>query len=234
MIKIGILGSDNSHALGFSKACNFPGADGSYYYEDVRITHLYGHDPEQTRQVAKDGNIEQIVEYPEDMLGQVDAVMIVFRDGIYHSRYAMPFIRAGIPVWVDKPLAITVEDVAKMTEAAKKSGCLLSGGSCCKLVPDIQEVKEHVTDCKKPILSAILNFPVQIDSIYSGMHFYANHLVEMMTEVFGYHVQKVWASVKGKNITAVITFPEFEAVFAFLADSNVYQFTIFHPDEICF
>ena len=44
MIRIGILGSDNSHALAFSKLCNIPDENGIYAYEDVRVTAIYGKD----------------------------------------------------------------------------------------------------------------------------------------------------------------------------------------------
>ena len=44
MIRIGILGSDNSHALAFAKLCNLPMENGEYRYPDVRIAAIYGND----------------------------------------------------------------------------------------------------------------------------------------------------------------------------------------------
>ena len=56
MIHIGILGSDNSHALHFAKLCNIPDENGKYTYDDIRITAIYGKDddPAHTKQVAED------------------------------------------------------------------------------------------------------------------------------------------------------------------------------------
>ena len=86
MFRIGILGSDNSHALNFSKMCNIPDENGKYRYEDVRVTVIHGHNdaPEHTRQVAEEGHIPQIASRPEELFGQVDAVMVVHRNGNFH------------------------------------------------------------------------------------------------------------------------------------------------------
>ena len=57
MIRIGILGSDNSHALAFAKLCNLPMENGEYRYPDVRIAAIYGNDddPQHTKDVAQQG-----------------------------------------------------------------------------------------------------------------------------------------------------------------------------------
>lgn len=59
MFRIGILGLDNSHAPAFAKLCNIPDSSGTYLYNDVRITAIYGKDdlPEHTAEVAKEGKL---------------------------------------------------------------------------------------------------------------------------------------------------------------------------------
>lgn len=97
MLKIGILGSDNSHALHFSQAVNIE-KDGQYLFPDARVTHIYGHDVQITKDVAEEGKIDNIVSDYKDMIGKVDAVMVVFRDGKYHYQYALPLL--VISIWV--------------------------------------------------------------------------------------------------------------------------------------
>ena len=93
MYKIGILGSDNSHALAFSKLVNIPDpATGEYLYPDIRITGIYGHDSEQTEKVATEGQLILLLKNRR-ISRKVDAVMVVFRHGDLHAKYALPFIR---------------------------------------------------------------------------------------------------------------------------------------------
>ena len=92
MFRIGILGLDNSHAPAFVKLCNIPDSSGIYWYNDVRITAIYGKDDlhEHTAEVAKEGKIEFLAEKPEDFFGNVlgDAMNFLWDFGnIYEGLY---------------------------------------------------------------------------------------------------------------------------------------------------
>ena len=123
MYRIGILGSDNSHALMFAKLCNIPDENGNYLYDDARITAIYGYDddPSHTKEVAEKGNIPMIAQSPEDFDGNVDAVMVVYRRGSLHVPHILPFVEKGYPVWIDKPIAESIEDIEKLRDAVEKT-----------------------------------------------------------------------------------------------------------------
>ncbi len=79
-------------------------------HEKVRIpganvTHLWTDDPAAAQDVARASLIPNIVSSPEDVIGEVDAVLISTDDGFDHVRRARPFVEAGLPVFIDKPLA---------------------------------------------------------------------------------------------------------------------------------
>ena len=59
MFRIGILGSDNTHALHFARLCNLPDENGNYNYKDIRVTAIYGYDDDKahTMEVAENGAI---------------------------------------------------------------------------------------------------------------------------------------------------------------------------------
>lgn len=61
--------------------------------------------------VAACSRIPTVVETPEEMIGQVDAVIIATDRGGEHVLRAHPFIEAGIPVFVDKPLVDNTADL---------------------------------------------------------------------------------------------------------------------------
>ncbi len=74
----------------------------------ARVTHLWTQDPTASRQIAATSLIENIVTNPEEMLGGVDAVLLARDDAERHAELAGPFLDAGLPVYVDKPLATSV------------------------------------------------------------------------------------------------------------------------------
>lgn len=92
----------------------------------ARVTHLWTDDPADAPKVALASLIENIVREPEEVIGQVDAVIISTDDGNDHARRARPFVEAGLPVFVDKPLAINVADLRQFAEWQRAGRTLLS------------------------------------------------------------------------------------------------------------
>ena len=61
--------------------------------------------------VAKCSLIPHVVDRPEDVIGHVDAVIIATDIGREHVARAQPFIDAGLPVFIDKPLTDNAADL---------------------------------------------------------------------------------------------------------------------------
>ncbi|MFC3285521.1 Gfo/Idh/MocA family oxidoreductase [Litchfieldella rifensis] len=73
---------------------------------DLRVTHAWTQDPEITRALCRAANIAYAVTHPDDMLGEVHALIIARDDAESHWSLARPFLEAGIPVFIDKPLTL--------------------------------------------------------------------------------------------------------------------------------
>lgn len=71
----------------------------------AEVTHVWTDDPADAPRVAETAGIAHIVSRPEDVIGQVDAVIIATDRGDEHVRRSRPFVEAGLPVFIDKPLA---------------------------------------------------------------------------------------------------------------------------------
>lgn len=222
MFRIGILGSDNSHAEIFSKLVNIPGPNNPF--EDMKVTCIFGLDEARTREVAGAGRVERIVGSPSEMMGNVDAVMAVFRHGDLHMKYALPFIEAGIPTWVDKPFAIRNEDARAMLEAAAGSGTLLTGGSTCRYIYDILALKNAYRNGSRAgkIGAAAMNFPATLENEYGGIYFYGAHLAEMAMEAFGYDAKFVVAAETNGMVSAMVKYDALQLVLNFLPDCKSY------------
>lgn len=211
MFRIGIIGSDNSHASAFSKLANLPQEDGSFLFPDVKITHILGDTPLSASSVAKACRIPHTVQNLEEMYNQVDAVMIVYRHGGTHFQSALPFLERGIPVWIDKPVTIDPEECRKLIRLAESRKTILAGGSTCKYCPDVLRLKSEFLRLQdgSAFISGAFNFPGEIDSPYGGIYFYGGHAAEILTTIFGTEVRSIKADVHCGNLIAIVKYDSF-------------------------
>lgn len=78
---------------------------------------------------AKINGISHVVDAPEEMIGQVDAVIVATDNGNEHVERCRPFIEAGVPMFVDKPLVNTEEDLRTFVEWRKNGAKFISSSS---------------------------------------------------------------------------------------------------------
>ncbi len=206
MFKLGIIGSDNSHAIAFSKLANLEGGFDGLRVEDARVTHIYGTDPERTKEVAEAGEIPQIVERKEDMIGEVDGVLCVWRHGALHLPDTLPFLEAGIPAFVDKPLATTVEDAKKLIDAAEKAGVGFTSFSTLRFSQSVEAFVAELPEKTGTLTAGVSTGPADLKSEYGGLFFYGIHAVELMNTVWGYGCRSVHALEHNGNVMATCRF----------------------------
>lgn len=108
----------------------------------ARVTHIWTDDPADAPRVAAASKIEHVVQRPEDVIGQVDAVIVATDDGDDHVRRARPFAEAGLPVFVDKPLATNIADL-KQFVAWHRSGRAVLSTSGLRYAPEIRTVVQQ-------------------------------------------------------------------------------------------
>ncbi len=95
------------------------------------VTHLWTDDPDDAPKVARAARIPHIVQRPEDVIGQVDAVLIATDDGSGHVERCRPFVEAGLPIFVDKPLADNEADLRQFSRWVTEGASILSS-SCMR------------------------------------------------------------------------------------------------------
>ncbi len=79
--------------------------------KDVEVSHVWTDNPDDAKLVAKVAEIENIVEDPKDVIGQVDAVLVATDIGSEHVERCKPFVEANVPIFVDKPLCDNFTDL---------------------------------------------------------------------------------------------------------------------------
>lgn len=99
--------------------------------EGARVTHIWTDYPSDARLVAKAALIPNVVERAEDVIGQVDAVVIATDIGSEHVARCRPFVEAGVPVFVDKPLVDNEPDLKTFYKWVA-SGAPIMSSSCMR------------------------------------------------------------------------------------------------------
>ena len=93
---------------------------------EAKVTHVWAQDKEIASHIAKAALIEHVVDRYTDMIGQVDGVLLARDDAETHYEFSAPFLKAGIPIYIDKPLALSVADARHLIEMQQYPGQLFS------------------------------------------------------------------------------------------------------------
>jgi predicted dehydrogenase len=92
----------------------------------ARVTHVWCEDAKDARLVSQASLVPNVVAEATDLIGQVDAVIIPTDKSEEHLKRARPFIEAGLPVFIDKPLTDNEEDLRQFVLWQKQGKAILS------------------------------------------------------------------------------------------------------------
>ena len=164
MLRLGLIGMSpgNGHPYSWSAICNgydevlmedcgFPVIprylEKQTYPDDfiheAKVTHVWTQDKELTEHIAKASKIACPVTDFEDLVGSVDAVLLARDDAKNHLHFAKPFLDAGIPIYIDKPLALSLIEANNLLDLQSYSGQIFSCSAlryADELIPDFSEL----------------------------------------------------------------------------------------------
>ena len=216
MFKIGIIGTENSHAGAFMEIFKTDPA-----YADMQVVCVGGMYDDANKALQEKYGVE-IVNDPEEMVKKVDAAMITCRDGKYHAGFATPFVKAGKPVFVDKPFTTDAKEAKVLVALAKEKGVPMVGGSSVKNAYDVLMLENAVKTNPKAVRGGTLVAPVSMKNEYGGFYFYSSHLAEMCLRVFGYDPIAVTAKECNDNVAVLVEYENYVVSLQFVGDSYVY------------
>jgi predicted dehydrogenase len=120
----------------------------------AKVTHIWTDDPADAERVARAAFIPNVLARPEEAIGHVDAVIIPTDKGHEHVNRARPFVEAGLPVFIDKPLVDSAADLRTFMEWIAEGKSVLSS-SCLRYAKEYMPYRASTRELGEVRLATI-------------------------------------------------------------------------------
>ena len=190
MIRLGIVDCDTSHVVAFTQRLNHLEIAEEQWVEGAQVVAAVplpsAVSPERVGPFTEQlrGYGVEILAAPTDLLGKVDGVLIESVDGSVHRQRALPFIEAGLPVWIDKPFTCSTAEARELVAAARQRQVPLLSASSLRYDLSVQEVLQQ-RETVGSVLGVDVYTPASTHPRNPGLFHYAVHGVEMMYALMG-------------------------------------------------
>ncbi len=189
-LKIGMVGLDTSHVTAFTRVLNdktdknhITGARMVAAVKDSSpdVESSYTRVEKYTAELTDKWGVKL---YPtvDELCQHVDAVMIENVDGRPHLKHAIDVIKAGKPLYIDKPLAGTLEDCVKIYQLAKEYNIPVFSSSSLRFAKNT--LAARAGDYGK-VLRCETFSPAHLEPHHPDLFWYGIHGVESLFTVMG-------------------------------------------------
>ncbi|MDI5920864.1 Gfo/Idh/MocA family oxidoreductase [Halomonas sp. LR5S13] len=153
----------------------------------LHVTHAWTQEPSVTAALCRATKIEHGVERPEQMLGEVDALIIARDDAGSHWPLARRFLAAGLPVFIDKPLTLDRECLMAFRPYLEKGQLMTCSGM--RYAKELDVLREQL--CEHGSLRLVRG------TIVNDWERYGIHLLEALLSLLPGHPTSVCAVPTG-------------------------------------
>lgn len=190
MLKLGIVDFDSSHSIEFTRRFNHVGVDADQVVDGARVvlgspgtsTMSPERIPGFTAEIEACG--VKLVDDPNAMIGEIDAVLILSLCGAEHLAKVKPFLTAGVPAYVDKPFACHLADAEEMIRLAGEHNTLLFHSSALTFSAEVQTFHERYQQYGA-VHGAVSYGPAKRADGNPGLFHYGIHCVALLLNVMG-------------------------------------------------
>lgn len=187
--RIGIIGLDTSHSLAFTKALN--ATEPLLKYKGFKVIAAYPRGSADIESSVKriPGYIEEvkklgveIVGSIDELLERVDFILLETNDGRPHLEQALKVLKAGKPMFIDKPVAGSLSDAIAIYQTAKKYKVPIFSSSSLRYMETVQEVVHGKIG---KVVGADTYSPATLEKTHPDLFWYGIHGVEILFAVMG-------------------------------------------------
>ncbi len=192
-----MIGLDTSHVVAFTKILNAPNQNPAL--AGVRIVAAYpGGSPDvpsSHNRVAgftadlRDKFGVKIVDSIEELLTNVDVVFLESVDGRPHLEQARPVLKAHKPMFIDKPLAGSLNDAIAILELARETNTPCFSSSSVRFSTGIDSVRHNAKVGE--IVGCDIYGPCSLEEHHPDLFWYGIHGIEGLFTVLGLGCESV-------------------------------------------
>lgn len=167
--------------------------------EEGRIVKVWDPLRESAEILAEVCSIPEVCDTAEECSSGVDAVIIVDDGSAKQYQYAFAPLRAGIPVFCDKPLAMTTAEAKQVQAVVEETGTKFMSASSLRFVPDIVKLRDEIA------AGALGNVPIVSTACGNDLVYYGIHALCMYLGVFPHDeaISCLNVGQEGRNIVRV-------------------------------
>lgn len=125
----------------------------------------------------------EIVDSLEALLAKVDVILLESVDGRPHLAQATAVMKAGKPLFIDKPLAASLADARAIVQLSKETGTPFFSSSSYRFHPDIPRLRDNPGVGKVTKVQG--SSPYNTLAHHPDLFFYGIHGIEGMYAVMG-------------------------------------------------
>lgn len=238
-VRIGLIGLDSSHAVHFSRIFN--DVEARDHIPGARVVCAFkgGSADMELSRSRVDGFTEQvrtkygvaILPSIADVVVQSDALMILSVDGRVHLEQAREAFVSGKPVFIDKPLAGSLEDAIEIVRLSRREGVPLFSTSSLRYSPGMPDL---LAPGLGRIRGAFSYGPAQIEPTVPDLYYYGIHAVEVLYAVLGPGCVSVVRTYSDDTdvVTGIWGDGRTGVVYGLRNGKNAFRVTVFGESEI--
>ena len=204
-LRAGIIGTDTSHVPQFTATFNKTRPE----WRIKVVAAFKGGSPDLptsadrlegfARTIREQHGVE-IVDSIEALLDRVDVVLLESVDGRPHLAQATPVFTARKRVFIDKPLAASLDDVRRIVQVSKEMGTPFFSSSSYRFYPDV--IRLRGTPGVGKVLTVEASSPFNTLAFHPDLFFYGIHGIEALYAVMGPGCVSVTRKVEsGEDVT---------------------------------
>lgn len=136
--------------------------------EGARVVKIWDPDQAAARRLADTCGIDEVCDSPEEASDGVDAVLVIDDGSGTHWKYAIRPLKRGIPVFCDKPLAMTAREAQAIAKLVRETKTPFLSASSLRFVPDIVKLRDE--ELPKIGRVNLANAACGNELVYYGIH----------------------------------------------------------------
>jgi len=191
-IRVGMIGLDSSHCTAFTQILHreentgdlagvrvvaaFPGGSADFSLSRDRVQGF-------TEQIRTMG--VEIVDSIDALLPKVDVVILGSVDGRQHLEQVKPILRAGKPVFIDKPLAHNLADALKIQQLGRQYGVPWFSASALRYEDKLQALMKNQSEVVGEVVGCDSFGTSRAGIGHADLAWYGVHGIETLYTIMG-------------------------------------------------